>query len=195
MNIILKEVTSGKPYEEHPQLKTIWPSPYIELAMEATEEHLLLKKEYPELDIGKIFLILEDENVIGITGYFIYTEDDSFKPYNKAQTHFGLRWHGILPEHRNHKKAKLAFTKNIEQIIKHYDNPLYITELVPKTEYGEALFRHFSTLGFIISGNPEKYDWADFKWQPITLNIQQFILQHNNSNIYIQKQNHKKNTS
>lgn len=159
--ISLRPIFSGDPFSAHPALQTIWPQPLIARARYDTVESLV---DIDDDDFGAIFLIIEADRVIGITGYYWY--DDS-------GTELGLRWHGLLPSHRGQGRSKTVIDALLAWI--HPREPLATTliELIPDTAYGVALRRHFEKLGFQSVGPLEHYDWSDHAWQPYHLAIAQ----------------------
>lgn len=126
-------------------------------AQEATAESL-------ELSAGEegIYLIKDDEVVIGMTGYFFYSSDVS---------EVGLRWHGVIPSRRGAGASTEALRQLIAIIRREQPQAEWLMELVPLTAYGEPIARYFSRLGFRPSGAPETYDWSDNAWQQYVLHL------------------------
>ncbi|WP_434716193.1 hypothetical protein [Paraburkholderia sp. A3RO-2L] len=160
--ISLLDVIRGNPFEEHPQLRTIWPAEFHVIAEEATVETVV--DEMPRGDVGGIYLITNDSQVIGITGFFYVDSLD--EPY--------LRWHGIVPAERGRGYSRLALQLVVERIKAKIPNARGLTELVPQTmtDYGAGIGAHFAALGFVKSGELERYDWSPYAWQPVRLDIQ-----------------------
>lgn len=177
--ITLEKVIHENPFEKYPQLQNIWPEPFKTTAMEATVEHFDLSKNYPDIDIGNIYIIKHQNDVIGITGFYIYTEDDSFKEYNPNMSNFGLRWHGIISEQRGKGYSELAMILVAKEISNLYNKAEKLIELIPQTTYGNPLKKHFEKLGFTSFGQVENYDWSEYAWQPYELNIPAFLNKHN----------------
>lgn len=160
--ISLIDVTSGNPFEEHPQLCRIWPAEFHVVAEEATREAVTL--EMPRGDIGGLYLIVNVGEVIGLTGFF----------YVDGVEELYLRWHGIVPTERGRGYSRLAIQLLVERIKAKLPFAKGLTELVPQTltAYGIGIGLHFDALGFVKIGNLERYDWSPYAWQPVRLHIQ-----------------------
>ncbi len=111
-------------FEKYPILNQIWGIVSTEYAKDATLEWQTTE------DSGGIYFILLDDEVIGITGYWVI--DD---------TYAGLRWHGIIPAYRKHGLStislKLLFAcipKNISVIYEIANN--------------DKTARYFESIGF-----------------------------------------------
>ncbi|KVP75163.1 GNAT family N-acetyltransferase [Burkholderia ubonensis] len=161
--ITLQPVTRGNPFADHPQLRTIWPAEFAVIAEEAAQDAVA---QMPLGDIGGLYLVMKDGQVIGITGFFYVESVD--EPY--------LRWHGIVPAERRNGYARLALGLVVERIKAKIPHAKGLTELVPQTQtaYGAGIGKHFAALGFEKSGELETYDWSPYAWQPIRLDIQRF---------------------
>lgn len=164
--ITIKQIFSGNPYKTYPQLQKIWPEPFKTIAEEVVDEHFQLEKDDPNFDIGGMYLIYKNDHVIGITGYFLYNEE---------VTEIGLRWHGIIPEERGNNYSEIAMNQVLEQAKWRFPQVTTLIELVPQTEYGIPLEKHFKKLGFNPVGEKEVYDWSEYSWQPYHLNIKLFL--------------------
>jgi hypothetical protein len=156
--IALLEVVEGNPFEVHPQLRSIWPAEFSALAEESAVEAVELRVRG---DMGGLFLIVQGSQVIGITGFFYV--DSVEEPY--------IRWHGVVPAARGNGYSHLAMQLLVERIKVKHHHAKGLTELVPQTDYGVAVGRHFAKLGFVKSGAPENYDWSPHAWQPVRLDI------------------------
>lgn len=159
----IEKLTAGDPFGTYQDLGNIWPEPFASIAREAVAEHL---NEQDTYDIGGIYLVKKDEDVIGISGYFLYTEN---------ATTLGLRWHGIVQSHRGHGYSKQVLRQVLLEATASHPQATNLIELVPLTPYGEALEPHFEKLGFRSVGEPEKYEWAENYWQPYHLAIRPFL--------------------
>lgn len=111
-------------FEKYPILNQIWGIVSTEYAKDATLEWQTTE------DSGSIYFILLDDEVIGITGYWVI--DD---------TYAGLRWHGIIPTYRKQGLStvslKLLFAcipKNISVIYEIANN--------------DKTARYFESIGF-----------------------------------------------
>lgn len=156
--ISLQEVFSGNPFADHPQLRTIWPAEFAVIAEEAAVESL---EEAKHGDIGGLFLVAKDDQIIGITGYF-YCEDID-EPF--------LRWHGIIPAERGNGYSGIALRQVVDRIKDKLPAARGLTELVPQNGAGPEIEKHFVSLGFTRNGVQEKYDWSPYAWQPIRLDL------------------------
>jgi GNAT superfamily N-acetyltransferase len=158
--IDLLDVEGGNPFEEHPQLRSIWPAELHAIAEEATVETV---NDMPRGDIGGLYLIAKDGQVIGITGYFYVDSVD--EPY--------LRWHGVVPAERGKGYSRRALQLLIANIKSKIPHAKGLTELVPQTQtdYGVGIGRHFAKLGFVESGEKEMYEWSPHAWQPVRLDL------------------------
>ncbi|KVP17001.1 hypothetical protein [Burkholderia ubonensis] len=160
--ITLQPVTRGNPFEEYPQLRTIWPAEFQVIAEEATVE--TVANEMPHGDVGGIFLVVKADQVIGITGFFYV--DSVEEPY--------LRWHGLVPAERRNGYSRRALEMVVARIKEKIPTAKGLTELVPQTQtdYGVGIGKHFDALGFVKSGELETYDWSPYAWQPVRLDIE-----------------------
>ena len=154
MNIGIIVYTGANPFRDYPQLRSIWPEPYRSLAEGAVVEHLDL---LPEVDIGDIVLIMKNDVVVGISGYF---------PFNEEYTDFGLRWHGVIPEFRGQGISRAALSQVAALALRRFPEGDHLIELVPLNAYGDGLVEYFQRIGFRPHGETERYDWADHDWQP-----------------------------
>lgn len=159
----IEELLTEPPFQAHPQLLAIWPEPFCRIMQEAVTDDLTVKDQY---DIGGIYLIARAGEVIGITGYFLYEHDAST---------LGLRWHGFVPSHRGQHYSEPIIAQVLRAAIEKHPQARTLIELVPLTDYGKPLERHFKTLGFQPVGDCEQYDWADNHWQPYALDIHAFL--------------------
>lgn len=158
------KIEDGDPFEEHPILKTIWPSPYRDIAQEAASEDLVAMAAGEPL--GALFLALVDGVPSGISGYFPMSGDGSI---------IGLRWHGLAAEHRGQGLSREMLGMVLEHAAKDFPDAAELVELAPANEYGKPIARHFLRLGFVAVGEEERYDWSDNAWQPYHLNIARFM--------------------
>ena len=165
-DVVSIEAVSTKglnPFKEYPQLNTIWPQPYLGIATEVIDEHFAVADTHY---IGAVLLIKKEGTVIGITG---------FVPFDNELVNFGLRWHGVVPEERGKKHSEKVLEMVAQTLTALHPTAQLLTELVPQSEYGRPLEKHFQSLGFKKVGEPEKYDWSDDQWQGYSLDIAEFL--------------------
>lgn len=139
----LVEVTTGNPFADHPQLRTIWPDVYAQRA-EADTIRCLAKPEG-----RKVFLIVgAGDEVVGITGYYFFNDEAAL----------GLRWHGVVPCMQRHYYSTDAM--NLLCALSKADHPARDTliELMP-ADTVERLDKPFRRHGFERFGKPAEYDW------------------------------------
>lgn len=173
------QVINESPFQQHPQLLTIWPEPSNTVMQEGIHETLEIMKNAPDIDVGMISLILKDNEVIGLSGFFPINENEQWDIFNPYQETIYLRWHGIIPSHRGQDYSKQALILVLEEAIKKYPFVEHIIELIPQTSYKEYLEKHFIEMGFKPVGEKEKYSWSEYWWQPHQLNIKEFFNKQN----------------
>lgn len=164
-SIYLERILKGDPFEEHPQLKTIWPDHFSQLAAEAARDDLALLQE-GHSELSGLFFIKKEDEIIGITGYY---------PFNEEISTLGLRWHGVVHAERRKGYSEFAMGLVCSAALEHFPEVSELVELVPCTEYGVPLEEHFKYLGFTKRGEPEKYDWAENHWQAYHLDMRSFV--------------------
>lgn len=170
--ISLKKIKTSDCFHRYPQLKTIWQEPFNEIMQEAYLEDMEKSKEHVNLDFGDFYYIKKNNEIIGITGYFVLSDEDLILPYNEKTSSIYLRWHGIIEKERNKGYSKKALNLLVEKALLKYPGLNYITELVPQTEYGKSIIEpHFKKIGFEKYGKLEKYDWIDCYWQPYRFSV------------------------
>jgi hypothetical protein len=154
MSITIELYTGHNPFEEYPQLRDIWPEPFKSIAEEAVIEHLGL---IGQCEVGDIFIVRMDEQVIGVSGYF---------PYDEAISDLGLRWHGIIPAERGNGYSGMVLEMVAKCALERFPRAGSMIELVPLTDYGKPLGKYFGKVGFEPFGQPETYEWSENAWQP-----------------------------
>lgn len=152
------EPATENPFFAYPALKAIWPPLSQAIAEEATEETLAAEED-------GIFLIKKDNQVIGMSGYFII--DNPEEAY--------LRWHGIIPSERQKGYSKEALTLILQEVQKDIPEAKRLVELVPVTEYSGYLIEHFERLGFKPRGTPQTMDWTPNLLQEYVVDIADFL--------------------
>jgi N-acetylglutamate synthase-like GNAT family acetyltransferase len=162
-NITLKLVKPSdvNPFRQYPELKTIWLPELAKLAEEAIDETFEEVAEYPDEDIGGIFLIQQDNKVMGITGFYP-TENES---------QFFLRWHGLLNEYRGLGYSEHIIRAIAEHIENAYPQAKELIEYMPVIDEYIPIKNYFEKLGFKKVGNPENVDWSDYEWQSYSLEL------------------------
>lgn len=185
--IRLVEPSDPDPFLAFPQLRSIWPPELFKVAREAVIEELAkVGRLGPSAGDGRIFLVMKDDRVIGITGYFINqdircqtTETLNYDLYRQEITDIGLRWHGIVPEERHYGYASKAIEMVLIDAIERFPEIITISEYIPITQHGEANIGYFLRMGFTPSGVPVKFDWHPAEWQELSLNIPEFMKERN----------------
>lgn len=183
--ITIKLLNLEDPFNTYPQLTYIWPEPFNSTMQEAVLEDYQINIEHPELDVGNIYLAYKNNEVIGISGFFIADDTGYTSPYNVNTTTIYLRWHGIINSERGKGISEEIMNLVLMEAQNKYPKIQTLIELVPQTQYGIPLAKHFNTLGFIPTGEKENYSWSEYSWQPYHLDIPSFLLLH-------QQKNHKK---
>lgn len=171
LNVSLLKVVDGNPFLEFTQLQNIWPEPYLSIAMEAIIEDL---RDQNIRDIGEIFLIVRNQNIIGISGYFPWVDENTDGKTVQPNA-IGLRWHGLIEEFRGSNLSKDVIKLVLESALHKYPQVTTLIELVPLTQYGHKLIPHFEKLGFGPVGTEDRYSWAENSWQQFHLDIQKFL--------------------
>lgn len=157
MKVTLQEPAAcSNPFEDYPQLRTIWPDPaHQQVAEEAAVEDLVAGPQ-----CGPVLLILADSEVVGITGLFPWPDDFRF---------MGLRWTGVIPSRRREGICENA----VRQLFDYADREDWsckgIFEILPCTEYGNSLKPFFIELGFKPFGIPQYHDWLGSEGQDYLL--------------------------
>lgn len=154
--IELRNVSEQNPFAQYPQLRSIWPAEFTAIAEESAREAIAHR---PFTDIGGLYLVVRDDQVIGITGFF-YCESET-EPY--------LRWHGIIPAERGKGYSRAALQLLLRQITDKLPTARGLTELVPQNQDGPGISKHFARLGFKAHGIRERYEWSPYEWQPFRL--------------------------
>lgn len=175
--IKLKKITEKNIFYTHPQLTSIWPEKSNSLMQESIIEYFEFyeKKENLKFDLGKLYYIVEDENIVGITGLLVihenencvYTHDYNFN--NLLNVH--LRWHGVIPERRNNNIGLQALRLLAQEAQIYYPKAENFIELVPNSVNGDISKKFFEKLGFSNYGPAERYEWSTYDWQPNSMNI------------------------
>jgi L-amino acid N-acyltransferase YncA len=115
-------------------------------------------------DEGEIFLIKDNQKIIGITGYF---------PYEETYSDFFLRWHGLLPEYQKIGISQKVLDTMIKYLEKKYENFSTIKEFMPVRESYKKTEEYFIKIGFQKIGEPEKVEWSKDLWQTFEYRLPQ----------------------
>jgi RimJ/RimL family protein N-acetyltransferase len=157
VEIAIARYEGANPFQDYPQLRSIWPEPYRTLSEEGVTEHLEM---VPEHDIGDVVLILKGDRVVGISGYF---------PMDTGYRNLGLRWHGIIPSERGQGISRVTLSLVATLARKRFPDSIHLIELVPMNDFGKPVMDYFKRIGFRPEGKPERFEWADHDWQPIAM--------------------------
>jgi RimJ/RimL family protein N-acetyltransferase len=163
------------PFDEHPQLKTIWPEPSNSDMQEGYTSYIQITKDNPQIDFGPMYLIKNKEKVIGITGVFLEDENGQCYPYDPETHTVYLRWHGIVPSERRKGYSDEAMNLLLKEVQLRYPKIQTLIELIPERSYSESIRKHFEHLGFVPVGEKQKFDWAECFWQAYHLNVPQYL--------------------
>lgn len=187
--IHIEPLVQGNPFETYPKLLTIWPEPSNSTMHEITLFTISVIEQAPELDIGGLYLIYKNDEVIGLTGFFIDEPDEYIRPYaaHKDLSTLYLRWTGVIPEYRGLGYSSEAFDLVLREAAKRYPKLDTMIELIPQTSYNQPIERYFTSLGFKPVGESEQYDWSPHKWQPYHLDTKAYLLQHQKNEITVKK--------
>lgn len=152
------------PFADFPQLNTIWPKEYGDIAREAVTEEMQRIHAGKYKPDGQIYLIKDDHEVIGITGYFGW------------HANVGLRWHGVIPSHRGQGASTMALRWLLTDVYRERPDAEFLIENVPQSEHGKTNIEpYFHKLGFRPVGALESYLWSPDLWQPHHLEIKSFL--------------------
>lgn len=119
--LIKYNINDISPFEKYLDLKTIWNIKESQTEAEKSIERFKLSNN------GEVFLICEENKIIGITGYY----------YTEIKTILGLRWHGIIPEFRLKGYSTKALNELILIIKEKNILCEYIQELIPEKRFDE----------------------------------------------------------
>ncbi|MFY2658370.1 GNAT family N-acetyltransferase [Achromobacter xylosoxidans] len=146
----------ANPFVEHPEFRLIWPTASSRIAQEATAEALENGEE-------GVFVIHADGTPVGMTGYFDLESAD--------QGWWGLRWHGLVAQHRGKGISEQALGLVAGEILNRHASARMLVEYIPLTDYSAYLFRYFEGLGFSAVAPPEHVDWAPHRIQAHGINL------------------------
>jgi len=154
MTVLIVPAT-GDPFALYPQLRTIWPTPFKEMAEEASKDHS---------HTGQVWLILKDNDVVGITGVF---DDDEWPDVVL------LRWHGVVPQLRGQGIGRLALDLLVAHVCpKFYPEYKRLVEFVPHNDYGKTkVYQFFKRCNFVDYGPLVDLGYGPKLWQPVSLDI------------------------
>lgn len=160
--MITIEPLTTNPFINNPELLKIWPEKSSKIVHEITLE--TLEKNEPG-----IFLIKKEEQIIGLTGYFLMDE---------TMENIGLRWHGIVQSQRRKGYSEAAMTLVMQEVKSLYPQSSYLVEYVPVTDYSSYIVKHFVSLGFKRFVDPGPQDWTDNMIQGYRVDMNEFLLKH-----------------
>lgn len=119
---------SNSVFEQNPELLSIWEGELSESFVEATEAFVNGLD-----DLGEIFLIKKQNELIGITGYW---------PLDTLVKSVGLRWHGIVKEKRGNNYGHESLLNLIEYL------RLIGFEKIYEITYKDDTEKYFLDIGF-----------------------------------------------
>lgn len=130
-----------------PKITTIWKHPdAVQKAIQYTKEWGEGSDQTKLEQSGQIFLIIEKNQIIGITGFLI-----------DKQKNARLGWHGIIPEARGNNKGATIITKIIRKIHTFTQGKTrWLIETMPA--HNTKLYDYFISQGF----TPFEDPLADF---------------------------------
>lgn len=177
--IELVEYVGVNPFKEYDVLNYIWDKKLTEVAEEGVLESIEIKNEY---EIGKIYLIKHNDDVVGITGFYPYHDFELNNKFDfNKKLDVGLRWHGVINECRNQGVSRHVLTTLANEILHRYPNASNLIELVPLykdngamlaiTECGVDILKYFKKLGFVGVSGVEKYSWHPDYWVKFKIDI------------------------
>lgn len=154
--LYIEKITSGNPFEKYPQLNHIWPPLSQSIVKEATLDSIAYKED-------GVYLIKKDNEVIGLTGFFMDNEQ------------LCLRWHGFAKEHRGKGYSSKVLVQVLQEAKKHHPDKTSVSEFVPLTDYCEPIIEHFEHMGFKKYGPTEIVDWRPEPLQEYRADIDTFL--------------------
>ena len=157
--LTLQSIDQGDPFWQYPLLQTIWPEP---LGFRARYDTVASLEAIDDTDFGAVYLILLAGDVVGLTGYYLL--DD-------AGHQLGLRWHGLVPAQRGRGYSGQIVQQLLALIRQAYPAARGLIELIPDSDYGVSLKRHFGALGFVATLPMQRYPWSEDAWQAYRLPI------------------------
>ncbi len=115
LNLELQEYIRGSqnPFEKYPQLKNIW--------FDRKRAISFIERFNNSESSGKIFLIVLDKEVIGITGYYLTG--------NEQQV--GIGCHGVVPSSQKEGYGHSGFILMVELLLQAEKNVAFMQEFVP----------------------------------------------------------------
>ena len=146
----------------HPELIQIWDR------KAAQEQCLRHTKDWGNnTSLGEILFIQHNDTIIGLTGWYDLSlcTDTTFPP-----SHAGLRWHGILPQHRKKNFSRQALKLLAERIQNKDKKKTHLVETYPTDR--PDLGQYFLKTGFSLEKHYERPGslYTDFETVSIALN-------------------------
>lgn len=149
MNSMLRlvRVNSGNPFADHPALLEIFGERSVHVKADTVADLLLGAADPYKNHV--YLMLLDDDTVVGITGFF--------QPDVNDATTLALRWHGVIPAYRRRRYSEMAFEIVRQEAIKDNPSAQILIEIVPQSDALEAdkLMRYFRTLRFRPVGVPK----------------------------------------
>lgn len=162
------EPKDGNPFDAYPVLGSIWSPVLAGIAHEAVgdafDEHHKSGADY-----GAIFLVTnprDPHEVWGITGFLPWPDDAS-----GVLQRVGLRWHGLLPEHRGQGVSIAIIDRMRDLASQRYPDASQFVEFMPVSAEHAATAQYFETAGFQKFGPPERVYWSTELWQEYVCDI------------------------
>ena len=141
------EPEKGNPFERYPQLQTLWSPELAHIAREAIDE--AFEQRARGIDCGEIFLVVNPENIQDV----------------------GLRWHGLLAEHRGQGLSMAVLEDVRARAHARYPMVNHFVEFMPINAEHAATAEYFERVGFCRWGPPERVEWSDVLWQEYVCDI------------------------
>jgi len=154
---MLKKLTTN-PLPEHPEILDIWPHRRSEIIRDISDA--LNDPEHEQL-----FLIVHNNKVVGITGYYKYDNQ------------VGLNWHGILQEYSKLGLGLQALKDLIPLACEKYPHAEYLIEELP-ADREDKLKGFFLKVGFVRTDVLVDKPWitTDTDWIEYRLSLKRYEL-------------------
>ena len=156
----------GNPFERYPQLQTLWSPALVLLAREAIDEAFLDQSE--GIDCGTVFLVVDPDKadeVWGLTGFLPWPDGAG------VLQRVGLRWHGLVVEHRGQGLSMAVLEDVRARAHARYPMANHLVEFMPINAEHAATAEYFERVGFCRWGPPERVEWSDVLWQEYVCDI------------------------
>lgn len=160
------DASDGNPFERYPHLQTLWSPTLAQLAREAIDE--AFEQRTRGVDCGDIFLVVNPQSlheVWGITGFLPWPDGAG------VLERVGLRWHGLVPEHRGQGLSMAVLEEVRARAHARYPMASHFVEFMPVTPEHAATAEYFERAGFFRWGEPERVEWSNVLWQEYVCDI------------------------